>query len=167
MQGLDQWFEFAPRKSLIAVDAEPDVGPRRADRRDPLDVKGKVAGELDLDGARVGVAARAIGHRLGRIRADRERRQQRLERANASERPRRPGGARRLQFPQRAVNRIATAAGRHDRTQFFARHPAFDRVAGRLDVGQHMGQIIAQIIDAAAFPASDQPVVAECHDHNL
>ncbi len=56
LKGRDQFVELIDDKALVAVDAEPNVGPRGADRLDAGNVEVQFAGQLDLDRPGVGIA---------------------------------------------------------------------------------------------------------------
>ena len=160
-------IELARRESLIAVDAQPDLGPRGADRRHARQVECQVARQLDLDRARLRVALRGGGHRWRRIGAQCEGGAQRPWRRLAGQLPDRHAGARRFQLPQRAVDGIARAARWQDRAQCVARRAGGDRGTGALELRQHVRHVVAQVVHAAAFAAPAVAAIAQRHDDDV
>src|SRR3546814_20408090 len=75
-----------------------------------------------------------------------------------------PPGALRLQFPEGAVERVARAARRQQRLQVVAGRPRLDRAAYALRLGEHMVDIVAEIIDPVALAAPDMPAVPQGGD---
>src|SRR3546814_5470621 len=72
-----------------------------------------------------------------------------------------PPGALRLQFPEGAVERVARAARRQQRLQVVAGRPRLDRAAYALRLGEHMVDIVAEIIDPVALAAPDMLAVRQ------
>src|SRR4030095_12393121 len=83
----------------------------------------------------------------------------------ASQLPHGHSRPRRLQLPQSAIDRVARAAGRHDRTQLFAGRAGFEGRSEATDGVKHAGNVISQIVDAAPLTSAFQiAVVKGGHD---
>src|SRR3546814_6078435 len=92
--------------SLVGVDADPRIRAARTYRTYARGIELRITGELQLQRARLGEGGGAFGHHGRIVRADRERGQQGAHAVESGELPHRHAGALRLEFPQRAVERV-------------------------------------------------------------
>src|SRR5207248_5180968 len=139
--------------ALVGIDTEPHVQARGAYFVDPLDIRSQVASKLELDRARTRIASSNFSHRCWLIRADSKGSEQRARRFNSGELPHRRLRSTRLKFPKRAVERVARTARGKQRSQLLARETGLDRVAVRLDRGEHAIGGIVQVVNAGRFTA--------------
>src|SRR5205085_8264742 len=79
--------------------------------------------------------------------------EQRAGRFNSGEPPYRRPRSTRLKFPKGAIECVARTAGWKQRSQLLACETALDRIAVRLDRGEHAIGGIVQVVNASRFTA--------------
>src|SRR5215216_5273584 len=99
------------------------------------------------------MASSNFSHRCWLIRADGKGSEQRARRFNSGELPNRRPCSTRLNFPKGAIERVARTARWKERSQLLACETALDRVAVRLDRGEHAIGGIVQVVNAGRFTA--------------
>src|SRR5947199_2140256 len=139
--------------TLVGIATEPHVRARGAYFVHPLDIRSQVASKLEFDRARTCITSSNFSHRCWLIRADSKGSEQRARRFNSGELPHRRLRSTRLKFPKRAVERVARTARGKQRSQLLARETALDRVAVRLDRGEHTISGIIPVVNAGRFTA--------------
>ncbi|WP_404712994.1 hypothetical protein [Sphingomonas sp. MMS24-J13] len=70
-----------------------------------------------------------------------------------------------FELPQRAIDRVARAAGRQQILQRRAVHAGLDRIAHALDLPRHECGIVTEIIDARRFATSAMHAIPQRDDH--
>src|SRR5205823_8630203 len=139
--------------TLVGIDTEPHLRGCGAYFVHPLDIRIQVASKLEFNRAHTRIAPSNFSHRCRLIRADSKGSEQRPRRFNSGQLPYRRPRSTRLKFPKRAVERVARTARGKQRSQLLAREAALDRVAVRLDRGEHAIGGIVQIVNAGRFTA--------------
>ena len=154
-------------EALVGIDAEPDVGPCLADGAHAGDVEFELAGQLDLDGARLSVVARALRHDFRIVGAEREGGDQRPRSVDPGQAIGGIAGPAGLQLPHRAIDRVARAAGRQELAKLLAAVAGFDGRAVGLELLDDVRRVVAEIIDAARLAAAAMLAVGELDDDQV
>src|SRR5206468_5183114 len=121
----------------------------------------QVASELEFDRARTRIASSNFSHRCRLIRADSKGSEQRPRRFNSGQLPYRRPRSTRLKFPKGAVERVARTARGKQKSQLLARETVLDRVAVRLDRGEHAIGGIVQVVNAGRFTSPFYATVSQ------
>ena len=165
-QRIDQRRECFDRIPLIRIDAQPYVRPCYTNRLHARDIEGKVARQFQLERTRLRELPRTCRHDPRILSAQSERRKQRLRRRQAGQLPHRDAVPLRIEFPQRAVERIACPARRQEFLQLRAIDALFHHRAYALDGGHHARRRVIEVIHAGRLPSPSMLAIAESdYDH--
>ena len=131
-ESRQQLIQHRRRPAFVRIDDQPRIGRVGADCLDAREVA--FAGDLELEQREVRVPGRGLTHILGCIEAECDGGDAGLWPIEACQCPGRAARLLRFQVPERAVERVASGAGRQRVQQAFAGKPALHSLARVLDL---------------------------------